>query len=426
MAGELAVDPQQRLAVVPDQPGRVLDVAHPDGGREVGLAADVGAGQRDLAAAGRRRQVGAADVDGADDGADVAGQVQGQRAALGPEGHRGVPVDEGGRADVVGAVDPSGGGVAEAAQPEERVVALRAERRAARGRGGVHLGGHHDPHPQVVGDLHAARRRQDPVDARSRGSGPRLGGGAGEVVGQVPQRRVGRRGEVVRRRRRRRGRRPARGRTAGRRRAAWRSPTTCGCGSWWPPRWTPPRPRAARPLGAECYDTFPRLGGLGYTATRRVDCTDDVRAAALVDGHAAVSFRTKGGALALDLSGHVRTVVGAVDVGLSDLTTTARGSEIALPGAHVSGETDLPATVRLGDVEHPARLVGHDGHALLRVDGELAGHGPVRATVLGKTSAPMFRLAAPGDETGTDAPEPGREQPPLRSRIAGAVRRVRR
>lgn len=179
-------------------------------------------------------------------------------------------------------------------------------------------------------------------------------------------------------------------------------------------------------LGTECYDTFFRLGGLGYTATRRVDCTDDVRAAALVDGHAAVSFRTKGGALALDLSGHVRTVVGAVDVDRSDLTTTPRGSEIALPGAHVSGETDLPATVRVGDVEHPARLVGRDGHALLRVDGELAGHGPVRATVLGKTSAPMFRLAAPGDETGTDAPEPGREQPPLRSRIAGAVRRVRR
>ena len=43
-----------------------------------------------------------------------------------------------------------------------------------------------------------------------------------------------------------------------------------------------------------------------------------------------------------------------------------------------------------------------------------------------RPASPMFRLAAPGDETGTDRPSRVGSSRPLRSRIAGAVRRVRR
>jgi hypothetical protein len=108
-----------------------------------------------------------------------------------------------------------------------------------------------------------------------------------------------------------------------------------------------------------------------------------------------VAFATRNGDLALDLSGQHRTVAGASTATPADLTAEPGRVRIALPGVHVTGETDLPATVRLRHTEHPARLVGRASAAALEIDGELVGNGEVKVTVAGKTGARLFRLGPP-------------------------------
>ena len=104
----------------------------------------------------------------------------------------------------------------------------------------------------------------------------------------------------------------------------------------------------------------------------------------------------------------------------ADLTAEPGRSRIALPGVHVSGETDLPATVRLRHTEHPARLVGRAGAAALEIDGELVGNGEVKVTVAGKTGARLFRLGPP--------PKLGVVQrlPAVRRRLSRLAHRLRR
>ena len=150
------------------------------------------------------------------------------------------------------------------------------------------------------------------------------------------------------------------------------------------------------PLEDDVWDVFFRLVGIGYASTRRVFLDPGIPAAgALVDGRGAVAFATRRGDLALDLSGQHRTVAGASTATPADLTAEPGRARIALPGVHVAGETDLPATVRLRHTEHPARLVGRAGAAALEIDGELVGNGEVKVTVAGKTGARLFRLGPP-------------------------------
>jgi hypothetical protein len=175
------------------------------------------------------------------------------------------------------------------------------------------------------------------------------------------------------------------------------------------------------PLEDEVWDVFFRLIGIGYAATRRMFLDPGTHAAgALVDGRGAVAFATRTGDLALDLSGQLRTVAGASAATPADLTAEPGRSRIALPGVHVSGETDLPATVRLRHTEHPARLVGRAGAAALELDGELVGNGEVKVTVAGKTGARLFRLGPP--------PKLGvvKRLPDVRRRLRRLAHRLRR
>ncbi len=174
------------------------------------------------------------------------------------------------------------------------------------------------------------------------------------------------------------------------------------------------------PMEDDVWDVFFRLIGIGYAATRRVFLDPDTTpAGALLHGRGAVAFQTRNGDLAVDLSGQHRTVAGAATTSPADLTTGSGRSRIALPGVHVAGETDLPATVRLGGTAQPARLVGHDGQAALEVDAELSGTGEVKVTVGGKTGSPLFRLG----------PKPllggGARLRAIRSRLGRLARRLR-
>ena len=173
-------------------------------------------------------------------------------------------------------------------------------------------------------------------------------------------------------------------------------------------------------LEDDVWDVFFRLVGIGYASTRRVFLDPGIPAAgALVDGRGAVAFATRRGDLALDLSGQHRTVAGASTAGPADLTAEPGRARIALPGVHVAGETDLPATVRLRHTEHPARLVGRAGAAALEIDGELVGNGEVKVTVAGRTGARLFRLGPP--------PKLGVVQrlPAVRSRLSRLAHRLR-
>ena len=175
------------------------------------------------------------------------------------------------------------------------------------------------------------------------------------------------------------------------------------------------------PLGDAVWDMFFRLMGLGYAATRRVFLDPDTPAAgALVHGRGAVAFQTRNGDLVLDLSGRHRTVAGAATVTPADLTTGSGRSRIALPGIHVAGGTELPATVRLARARHAARLVGRDGVAALEVDGQLAGNGEVRVTVGAKTGSSLFRLG-PRPMLGSGSRLQG-----LRRRLRGLLGRLTR
>ena len=147
------------------------------------------------------------------------------------------------------------------------------------------------------------------------------------------------------------------------------------------------------PLGSEVWDVFFRLCGVGYTPTRRLFLDPDLRSqGALINGRTAVAYRTRAGNLALDLSGQMRPLPGTAATRHTDLTVEPGHSSIALPGVHVVGRTDLPATLHVGRTSHPARLVGRDGKATLEVDHEVAGRGDVRVTVHGKIGSPLFRL----------------------------------
>jgi glycosyltransferase involved in cell wall biosynthesis len=176
-----------------------------------------------------------------------------------------------------------------------------------------------------------------------------------------------------------------------------------------------------RPLEDEVWDVFFRLVGIGYAATRRVFLDPGTPiAGALVDGRGAVAFQTRSGDLALDLSGQHRTVVGAATATPADVTTEPGQTRIGLHGVHVTGETELPATVGLRQTEHPARLVGHAGTATLEIDGELVGNGEVKVTVAGKTGGRLFRLGPPPRRGVT-----GR-LPAVRRRVRALAHRLRR
>jgi glycosyltransferase involved in cell wall biosynthesis len=157
------------------------------------------------------------------------------------------------------------------------------------------------------------------------------------------------------------------------------------------------------PLEAGVWDFVVRLTALGHDSNRRLMAPKARAAAALVSDTPLVVYRTKNGALSLDVGQRVRTIVGTAGVtpAGAHVAHTADGTHLRvdLPRVHVHGRTELTGHLRLdsavleGHVDLPARMVADTYGARLEFYlTALAGEYPLRAEFLGRTTQPFLRL----------------------------------
>lgn len=127
------------------------------------------------------------------------------------------------------------------------------------------------------------------------------------------------------------------------------------------------------PLEPDVWDARVRWNPMGFERLVPVSAAGLREQPALVDGIAAVAYRTRADQLALDLDGTSRTIVGAARVRTADASVDGNAQrfilEVDLPSVHTRGTTELAGTLVLR-LRSPATLRGgvHGTHLHSRVD----------------------------------------------------------
>ncbi|HEV7623581.1 MAG TPA: glycosyltransferase family A protein [Amnibacterium sp.] len=138
------------------------------------------------------------------------------------------------------------------------------------------------------------------------------------------------------------------------------------------------------PLSDWVWDTYAAIRWEGLARGTAVKYAGTSRAA-LIDGRAAVAYRSQSGNLAIDTGGRLRNVVKDSRPAVGDVAGTVRGLVVTLPEVAVTGTTELPATVVFTPLP---------GGATVELRGTLAG-GPAgaRLEAAGTVPAGSYRLA---------------------------------
>lgn len=144
------------------------------------------------------------------------------------------------------------------------------------------------------------------------------------------------------------------------------------------------------PLDDDVWDTFIRINGLGFGGAPRLRIVGGKATAAVVHGRPFVAYRTKTGALAIDLCEKVRTVVGTGGARAESVYSQEGTRRVALPNTRFVGDLPLRGTFATPSWSAPATVEADGRDAVLvihNVDQPLADG---RVTLLGARSAVLW------------------------------------